>query len=255
MILPQLLSRFLRHGDDPLFYLLQARDAIRWLERKGVELTASTTALDLGCGHGTFGSELAKRGCKVTFADETNHLPPALASTPFVRVDLDRDDLAALGHFNLVVCSNVFEHLANPSNLLGSLHQLLSPNGVAYLSWTNWLSPWGGHDFAPFHYFGARWGPRLSAACRRRAPEHKPYENLYPTYIGRTLRTLRSNPHLRLRAAAPRYYTELAFLIRLPVLREFLTWNAGLLLENAAPLGCDAPASDLSLAREARPLK
>ena len=32
MILHKLLARFLKHGDDPEFYLLQARDAIRWLE-------------------------------------------------------------------------------------------------------------------------------------------------------------------------------------------------------------------------------
>jgi hypothetical protein len=46
----------------------------------------------------------------------------------------DKDDL--------VICSNVLEHLAHPNQLIGRIPDLL--HGVAgyYLTWTNW-SPWG----------------------------------------------------------------------------------------------------------------
>lgn len=51
MIFHKLVFRYLRYGDDRDFYLLQARDTVRWLERAGVALGDGVTALDLGCGH------------------------------------------------------------------------------------------------------------------------------------------------------------------------------------------------------------
>lgn len=59
---------------------------------------------------------------------------------------------------------------------------------------------------------------------------HTPGQNLFYTSIGRTLKTLRANPALRIERLAPRYYPELAFLVHLPVIREFLTWNCAMLL-------------------------
>ena len=50
-------------------------------------------------------------------------------------------------------------------------------------------------------------------------------------YLGETLRWIQAQPGLRVVRAAPRYYTELAFLLKIPVLREFLAWNCALLIE------------------------
>src|SRR6202035_2113836 len=107
----KLIAHHLKHKDDAYFYQLQADDAVRWIEQCGVKLNASTRALDLGCGHGVFGARLAKRGCLVTFADERKLLLPEIANAPFRQINLDKDDVGTLGQFDLVVCSNVFEHL------------------------------------------------------------------------------------------------------------------------------------------------
>lgn len=230
MILPRLLWRFLRFRDDPVFYELQAVDAIRWLEAKGVRLGASTTVLDLGCGHGVFGGELIKRGCRVTFADESNQLRPEHRAAPFLTVNLDRDSLAGLGRFELVICSNVLEHLAQPEKFLRNAEALLADGGQFYLSWTNWLSPWGGHEFSPLHYLGAKTGARLYDKLSRRPRFHQPHVNLFPTYIGHLLRVIREDTQLELVTAAPRYYTEFPFLMAVPGLREFAAWNCALLL-------------------------
>jgi SAM-dependent methyltransferase len=231
MILHKLLARFLKHGDDPEFYLLQARDAIRWLEECEVALGPQVQALDLGCGHGVFGAELVKRGCHVTFADEENYLLPELSKASFRQINIDRDDLATLGKYDLVICSNVFEHLAKPNQFLDSIHQLLSPGGKLYLSWTNWLSPWGGHDFAPFHYLGAGSGQWLFDKLVRRPRKHIVFKNLYPTYIGQVLKRIRQSPNLVIFRAVPRYYTEFGFVLSIPGVREFLAWNCALLIE------------------------
>lgn len=229
MILHRLLLQHLKHADDPDFYSLQARDAIRWLVASGVALGPETRALDLGCGHGILGAELAKHGCPVTFADESNILLPEVKGT-FRPFNIDRQPLAELGRFDLVICSNVYEHLARRAEFIAAAHELLTEQGRLYLSWTNWLSPWGGHEFSPLHYLGARNGPRVWDALIKRPRKHTPFENLYPTYIGETFGFIRRNPHLRVLRAAPRYYTEFAWLVRVPVVREFLTWNCALLL-------------------------
>jgi hypothetical protein len=63
-----------------------------------------------------------------------------------------------------------------------------------------------------------------------RERKHNPFENLFPTYIGRTLKVISRNTNLKLLAMAPRYYTEFAVLMRIPGLREFLAWNCALLI-------------------------
>ena len=59
---------------------------------------------------------------------------------------------------------------------------------------------------------------------------HTPGQNLFYTSIGQTLRTLRANPALRIEQLAPRYYPEFSFLVHLPGVREFLTWNCAMLI-------------------------
>ncbi|HZR21121.1 MAG TPA: class I SAM-dependent methyltransferase [Verrucomicrobiae bacterium] len=230
MIIHKLIAHHLKHKDDAYFYQLQADDAVRWIEQCGVPLGPNTLALDLGCGHGVFGSRLARRGCQVTFADERNLLLPELATAPFRKTNLDQDDIATLGQFDLVVCSNVFEHLSKPDQFLDSVHKILAPGGKLYLSWTNWLSPWGGHDWSPLHYLGPRNGMMLYDKLLKKSRNHTIYQNLFPTYIGRTLAHIRRSPHLVILKAAPRYYTELSLLIRIPIVREFLAWNCALLI-------------------------
>lgn len=230
MIIHRLILQYLRHQDDPAFYLFQAEDAIRWIERAGVSLDSKTTVLDLGCGHGIFGSALVKRGCRVTFADESNSLWPEVADAPFLTINLDKDDVAKLGRYDLVICSNVYEHLAKPDQFIENVGKILTPGGKLYLSWTNWLSIWGGHEFSPFHYLGSRRGHLIYDRVTGKSRRHTPYENLFPTYIGATLRKIRRTPGLRIVKMAPRYYPEFAFILRLPLAREFLAWNCALLI-------------------------
>lgn len=230
MIIHRLIAQHLRNRDDATFYFFQAQDAIKWTERAGVPIGSKTRALDLGCGHGIFGAELMKRGCQVTFADEENFLLPEISTAPFRKINLDRDEVAGLGEYDLVICSNVLEHLAKPDQFIDSVHKIMAPNGRLYLSWTNWLSPWGGHEFSPFHYLGTGRGHLLYDKWTGKKRKHTPYENLFPTYIGHVLKKIHSNPHLELIRCAPRYYSELAFLTRIPVLREYVTWNCAMLI-------------------------
>jgi 2-polyprenyl-3-methyl-5-hydroxy-6-metoxy-1,4-benzoquinol methylase len=204
------------------FFELQARDAIIWLQRGGLEIGPETRMLDLGCGHGYFGRTCQELGAQVTFADLEDLRLEELREQPFKKIDLNTADLEAIGDFDLVACSNVLEHLAQPSHLLSGMPKLLKPGGHFYLSWTNWLSPWGGHEFSPWHYLGKRTGPI-----------HTVGKNLFPTYIGSVMREIHAQDRLTVQRMAPRYYNELAFLTWLPWVREFLTWNCAMQIQRA----------------------
>ena len=230
MILHRLIARHWKHRDDAGFYELQATDAIGWLAKNGVKIGPGVKALDLGCGHGIFGRELKARGCAVTFGDAANMLMPELKGERFEKIDLDREPIAKLGKFDLVICSNVLEHLSRPREFLAVAGDSLEDGGHFYLSWTNWLSPWGGHEFSPFHYLGPERGPKWHDCLTGRKRLHTPGVNLFPTYLGEVLGWIRQHPDLELVRAAPRYFPELWWMVRVPGVREFLTWNCALLL-------------------------
>lgn len=230
MILHKLIAHHARHGYDHEFSLMQVNDAIRWLRSNGVPLGRGAASLDLGCGSGTFGQRLRELGSEVTFADESDWLPAEIPRNCFQRIDLDSEPTAALGQYDLVVCSNVLEHLRRPERLIRSFAALLAPGGHLYLSWTNWLSPWGGHDFSPWHYLGPRLGPKLHDRLVGKPRALKPFENLFVTHIGRTLRLVRAQRDLKIVTVAPRYYTELWPLMKVPLLRELLAWNCAVLI-------------------------
>ena len=81
-----------------------------------------------------------------------------------------------------------------------------------------------------FHYLGVERGVRVWERVTGKQRLHTPGQNLFYTSIGQTLRTLRANPALRIEQLAPRYYPEFSFLVHLPGVREFLTWNCAMLI-------------------------
>jgi SAM-dependent methyltransferase len=51
----------------------------------------------------------------------------------FILANLDdRESLNGLGPFDIIVCSDVFEHLACPQNLLANISEIVSPKGVLF---------------------------------------------------------------------------------------------------------------------------
>ena len=223
MIIHQLIRlHFDYEKNAHAFSELQALDAIRWLRRGGRPIGEDTAVLDLGCGFGYLGRTCAELGAQVTYGDVEDLRMDEVKDAPCRQIDLNTADLGAVGEYDLVLCSNVLEHLAQPGHLLANLPALLKPTGVFYLSWTNWLSPWGGHEFSPWHYLGKRTGPI-----------HTVGKNLFPTYIGSVMRKIHAQDRLTVQRMAPRYYNELAFLMWLPWVREFLTWNCAMQIQRA----------------------
>jgi SAM-dependent methyltransferase len=202
--------------------------------------------LDLGCGPGYFSDALERAGARVVSTDLA--VAPMRGSHRLRRpLVSDGTRLAFPGAtFDGVFCSNVLEHTPDPPGIFDEIARVLRPGGWAYVSWTNWYSPWGGHAITPLHYLGPDRGLR---AYRRLLGEPKgrnlPRVNLWVTYIGRTLRLVDDHADLRLVDAFPRYYPSQRWLLSVPGLREVATWNCVLLLArrgaSVAPRG-PAPA-------------
>lgn len=225
MILHKLIAHHLRHGDDAAFYDMQAEDAVRWI-RATLGEVSGMRVLDLGCGHGRFGKAFEQLGCSVIYSD--TH--PIDGLDNFILFEVGKTRLEALGQYDLVLFSNVLEHLPDARGFINDMRVLLRPAGYIYLSWTNWLSPWGGHDFSPLHYLGPRLGPWIFDRLRPGKRQHFPFAGLWPTHIGSVLRWLRATG-LSVVAMAPRYATEHAWIMRVPMLREFAAWNCALLIK------------------------
>ncbi|MGH3200518.1 MAG: class I SAM-dependent methyltransferase, partial [Streptosporangiaceae bacterium] len=135
------------------------------------------------------------------------------------------------GGADVTFSSNVLEHVPDPMGLIEEMIRVTRPGGLVYLSFCNWYSPWGGHEMSPWHYLGSGYAERRYVRRHRGEPKHHRGVNLFAVHIGPTLRALRARPDVTIVAARPRYYPRwCAFLVRLPGLREVVSWNLMLIM-------------------------
>jgi SAM-dependent methyltransferase len=215
-----------REREDPEpFYRLLAAEAAADLERRHGPL-AGQRIVDLGCGNGLYTVALRERGADVIPIDnDPAELevagPPVEGALIADAGDLPLESDSLDGAF----CSNVLEHTPDTAAIIREIERVLRPGGWGYISWTNWYSPWGGHDMSPYHYLGPKLGPRLYE--RRHGPPRKnPYgAGLWAVHIGSTLRLVRSRPRLLIDRVEPRYWPWARGVMHVPLLRELVSWN------------------------------
>jgi SAM-dependent methyltransferase len=227
----RLFRLFLREQADPgLFYTALARDALGQLAVYGDP--AGKTVVDVGGGPGYFTKEFRAAGanCYLFELERDELLKGGDAPEGSVLADgywLPVRD----GSADICFSSNVLEHVADPVGLLGEMVRATRADGLIYLSFTNWYSPWGGHEMSPWHYLGARYAERRYRERHGREPKHHVGSTLYRLHIGATLRMARSLRGAEIIDVLPCYYPRWCrFVVWIPVLREVLTWNLLLVL-------------------------
>lgn len=135
------------------------------------------------------------------------------------------------GAFDVSYSSNVLEHVPEPERMLGEMVRVVCPGGIVYVTFTNWLSPWGGHETAPWHYLGGEWAARRYERRYGRPAKNRYGVSLFPLHIGRVLGWVRARPDVDLLDAFPRYYPYWTRpLVRLPGVREVAAWNLAVVL-------------------------
>ncbi len=130
---------------------------------------------------------------------------------------------------DICLSSNVAEHVPRPWQLADEMLRVTRPGGLAVLSYTVWLGPFGGHEMGLTHYLG---GARAAARYARK--HGHPAKNNY----GSSLFAVSAADGLSWAAgtgaavaAFPRYHPRWAWwLTSVPALREFLVSNLVLVL-------------------------
>jgi len=230
-----LVRAFRTEQTDPTrYYAYLANDTASQLE--GYAALAGRLVLDIGGGPGYFSVAFAERGarCAIVEPDLAELLSRGKAPAGAIIGDGRRLPVRD-GCADICFSSNVLEHVPVPGQLIDEMIRATRPGGLIYLSFTNWLSPWGGHEMSPWHYLGPGFAERRYVSKHGRPPKNRVGAGLYPVHIGAVLRMLRSHDGVTIIDALPRYYPRWCGpVVRVPGLREVVTWNLLTILRRAA---------------------
>jgi len=224
-ILGLLLSE--RSDPDPYYRAL----ATRTIAELPVAVDGASV-IDLGCGSGHDAQALQSQGAHVVSIDidpesarrALGRAIPAAAASALAAPFGDHT-------FDGAYCSNVLEHVPCPQAFFDELARLVRPGGWAWVSWTNWYSPWGGHNITPLHYLGPDRGLAAWSRLFGAPTKNVPGEGLFVTKISSVLDLVNDHRSLDLVDAWPRYYPSQRWVLSVPGLREVVTWNCALWLQ------------------------
>lgn len=136
--------------------------------------------LDVGCGSGGIAAALADfvdhiEGVDiepwerwVSYMDQHQNLQLKTG-----RCDAENIPMARSA-YDVIICNQVYEHVANPRQLLSNIEQMLKPQGVCYFAGPNLLWPVEPHVYLPC----VHWLPRRLALRLMRALGSKHMEDL-----------------------------------------------------------------------------
>jgi SAM-dependent methyltransferase len=219
------------------YYAGLARDTARQLSQY-LDLTGRVVA-DVGGGPGYFAREFRAAGARAVCLDTDRgelaglgRPEPGSAIGSALRLPL------ASGSVDVCFSANVLEHVGDWRAMLAEMVRVTRPGGIVFVAFTNWLSPWGGHETSPWHYLGGERAARRYQRRHGRPPKNHYGASLYPVSVTAALAWARSARGAVLVDAVPRYLPGWTRpLLRVPVLREFLTWNLLLVLRRTGAPG------------------
>jgi SAM-dependent methyltransferase len=121
--------------------------------------------LDIGCGSGGIASALAPYVGRIIGIDPEPWptwaaMSEAHPDLSFLTAGFDDDQLPLpKDTADVVICNQVYEHVAHPGALIRNIHRVLKPAGVCYFAGPNLLWPIEPHVYWPF----VHWLPRSTA--------------------------------------------------------------------------------------------
>ncbi len=226
-----LFRAFLHEQDDPDgFYSVLAADSVAQL-RQWADLEGATV-LDVGGGAGYFAD--AFRGAGATYIGlepDAGEMTARGEPEPGTLRGSGEELPIRSGVLDVCYSSNVLEHVRRPWTMADEMVRVTKPGGIIYLSFTPWLSPWGGHETAPWHYLGGHRARRRYRRLHGREPKNRFGESLFRVSAGAALRWARRCPDADFVAVFPRYHPWWAsWVVAVPGLREIVSWNLVIVL-------------------------
>jgi SAM-dependent methyltransferase len=230
-----LFRLFLSEQTDPeRFYSGLAGDTMRQIE--GYASLDGATVLDIGGGPGHFTAAFRDRGAACALIEYDASELMAGGSKPDGALLGDGMRLPVRdGAADVCFSSNVLEHVPDPLRMISEMIRVTRPGGLVYVAFTNWYSPWGGHELSPWHYLGASRAERRYTRRSGHPPKNQPGTGLFPLHIGPTLRALRARGDVDILDALPRYYPRWCRpVLAVPGVREVATWNLLVIMRKKA---------------------
>ncbi|MBO3744976.1 methyltransferase domain-containing protein [Streptosporangiaceae bacterium NEAU-GS5] len=228
----RLLSAFRLEQTDPAyFYGLLARDTVAQLGTY-TDLTGKLV-VDVGGGPGYFAETLRQAGARTVCVDcdagemtmRDGVMPEGAILGSALGLPL------RTGSVDVCFSSNVLEHVPDPVAMADEMVRVTKPGGIVYLSYTAWLSPWGGHETSPWHYLGGHRAARRYERRHGKRPKNVYGESMYAVSVAEMMAWARRQKGAELLDALPRYHPRWArHVVHLPGVREFATWNLLLVL-------------------------
>jgi len=127
--------------------------------------------------------------------------------------------------------SNVLEHVPDPWVMVDEMLRVTRAGGTVFVSYTVWYGPWGGHETAPWHYLGGARARRRYRRRHGREPKNRYGESLFPVTVRAGVAWARSQRSADVLDLAARYNPWWSqWLLRVPLLREVVTWNLVIVL-------------------------
>jgi SAM-dependent methyltransferase len=196
------------------------------------------TVLDVGGGPGYFARAFADAGWNYVGVepDPTEmHAAHAVRGGPGAFVRASGLALPFADHsVDVCLSSNVAEHVSRPWQLGAEMLRVTKPGGLAILSYTVWLGPFGGHETGLWHYLGGARAAERYARRHGRRPKNDYGSSLFAVSAADGLRWAASTGALV--AAFPRYHPRWAWwMTSLPGVREFLVSNLVVVLRPRQP--------------------
>ncbi len=234
----RLLSEFRFEQRDPTrFYVALARDTAAMVADlwTGSTQTATSgkTVLDVGGGPGYFAAAFGAAGFDyIGVEPDPSEMHAGPASTGDASTYVRASGMAlpfADASVDICLSSNVAEHVAQPWRLGREMLRVTKPGGLAVLSYTVWLGPFGGHEMGLSHYLGgARAAERYARKHGHRA-KNDYGSSLFAVSVSDGLDWAASTGALV--AAFPRYHPRWAWwMTKAPVVREVAVSNLVLVL-------------------------
>jgi SAM-dependent methyltransferase len=222
----ELFRAFRHEGSDPAaFYNLLADDTVAEVGRF-CQLNGSIV-LDVGGASGYVADAFREVGAQAFTAEYDVKQMTEHGRTPVGGIVADGCSLPfATGSVDICCSSNVLEHVKSSECMLSEMVRVVAPGGVVYITFTNWLSPWGGHETSPWHYWGGEWAALRYERITGAPPKNRYGVSLFRLNVAQILRWSKECPDVEVLDAFPRHYPRWTkWLVRVPGLRELLTWN------------------------------
>lgn len=145
-----------RHTDRQLYFYELAHTSEKYFMpyiKTFLDMSKPISILEIGCGDGGNLLPFARQGHEVVGIDiSSNRIKDAACF--FAKENVDAQFICAdvlkfdgyENHFDLVICHDVIEHIANKQGILNRIECFMKPTGILFMAFPAWQMPFGGHQ-------------------------------------------------------------------------------------------------------------